>query len=448
MIDLNKIDHDFIWHPCSQMKDYEENPSILIDKAKGVWLYKKNGEKILDAISSWWVTCFGHGNEYIKNKIKNQIDKLEHVLYANYTHEPSIILAKHLSTLFDNKLSKVFYTDNGSSSVEVALKMSYHYWYNMGKSKKKVFVYLKGAYHGETLGALSVGSIDTYKKIYNPLLPETIEVKGPDCYRCPFQLNREKCNAECFNEVKDLFEKRHENIASIIVEPIVQGAAGMCIYSPQYLKKLRKICDNYDIHLICDEIATGFAKTGKMMATHHADIVPDFVTVSKAVTGGFLPLAAVLTSKKIYDAFYGKYEDMKAFMHSHTYSGNPLACAAGCAVFDMFNKEDIVKNNIEKGKYIRDNVLSLMEHPNIGEIRTIGIITAIEIVKDKKSKEKYDWKKRIGYKIYRNAEKKGVMLRNLGDILYFLPPFIINNKEIDFMTDVAKYSILEILKDV
>jgi len=444
--ELLKIDKNHIWHPCSQMKDYEDYPPIHIDRAEGVWLIKKNGEKILDAISSWWTNIFGHTNSYISGRIKEQIDKLEHIIFANYTHTPAIKLANHLVKLFDGKLPKVFFTDNGSSSVEAALKMSYHYRQNNGNKEKKVFVYLKGAYHGETLGALSVGSIDAYKKIYDPLLPATIEVNGADCYRCPFNLNYQNCNAECFNDALKVIEENHKKLTAFIVEPVVQGAAGMKIYSSLYLKKLRKACDDYDIHLICDEIAVGFGRTGKMMASHHADIIPDFVTVSKAVTSGFLPLAAVLTKDEIYDSFYAPYENLKAFMHSHTYSANPLACSAGCAVFELFDKTDVLNDNIKKGLYIREKALPLLDHKNVGDIRTIGMITAIELVKNKKTKEQFNWKDRVGYKIYRNAEKKGVLLRNLEDVIYFLPPYIINENEIDFMTDTAIDSINEILK--
>jgi adenosylmethionine-8-amino-7-oxononanoate aminotransferase len=443
--ELLLIDKKHIWHPCAQMKDYEEYPAIFIERGEGVWLIKKDGSKILDAISSWWTNLFGHANPYIIDKIKKQLDKLEHVLFANYTHEPAITLSKYLTGLFNNNLDKVFFTDNGSSCIEAALKMSFHYWYNTGYSNKKKFAYISGGYHGETLGALSVGAMDTYKKIYLPLLPKTIQAPGPDCFKCRYNLNRETCNAECFKETLKVIEKNHKNLACFIIEPILQGAAGMKIYSPVFLKKLREACTAYNVHLICDEIASGFGRTGKMMASHHADIIPDFAVVSKGVTSGYLPLAALLTSQKIFDAFYGEYTDLKAFVHSHTYSGNPLASSAGCAVFELFDKLDIIKKNIDTGSYIKQKAMEFSEYKFVGEIRSIGMVTAIELVRDKQTKEPFDWKNRIGYKIYRTAEKKGVLLRNIQDVIYFIPPYIINKEEIDFMINIAFDSIREIL---
>jgi adenosylmethionine-8-amino-7-oxononanoate aminotransferase len=427
------------------MMDYERYPAILIERGEGVWLYKQNGERILDAISSWWVNLFGHGNAWIGERIKKQVELMEHVLLANYTHEPAITLATKLSALFDNRLPKVFYTDNGSSSVEAALKMSFHYWHNVGKPQKNHFAHLKGAYHGETLGALSVGSMDAYKKLYSPLLMDTLEIEGPDCFRCEYKLDRLECNAECYAKAEHILDGDHANLCAVIIEPVVQCAAGMKMYSPRYLEKLRSQCTNLGIHLICDEIAVGFGRTGTMMASHQAGIVPDLVTVSKAVTGGFLPLAAVLASEEIFDAFYAPYEAMKAFMHSHTYSGNPLACAAGCAVFDLFDKTSVLEENRIKSKLIREGALPLASHPHVGEIRTQGMITAIEILKDRKNREPFNWQERIGYQIYRCAEKKGVLLRNLGDVIYFMPPYIITEKEIDFMTGVAVDSVREVL---
>jgi adenosylmethionine-8-amino-7-oxononanoate aminotransferase len=439
------LDKEHIWHPCSQMKDYESYPARVITRGKGVWLYQENGHRLLDAISSWWTNIFGHSNRYIARAVAKQARTLPHVIMANYTHPQASRLAGRLAGLFDGALSRVFFTDNGSSSVEVALKMSYHYWYNTGRPEKRGFAYLKGSYHGETLGSLSVGSLDAYKKVYQPLLPETVEIDGPACYRCLYGKERETCGAECFAATEKVLTKNKKTLASVIVEPIVQGAAGMRIYSPRYLAKLRDLCTNLGIHLVCDEIAVGFGRTGRMMASSHAGVVPDFVTVSKAITSGTLPLAAVLTSEKIYKAFYADYTDLKAFIHSHTYSGNPIACAAANAVFDIFESKDIIGRNEHTGRLIRNSVNSLADHPNVGEIRSIGMITAIELVQDKKSKEPFDWKKRIGHSIYRTAEKRGVLLRSLGDVIYFIPPYIIKPKEIEFMTRTAIEAIHSVL---
>ena len=290
-----------------------------------------------------------------------------------------------------------------------------------------------------------MGSLDIYKKTYKPLLLKTIKIDGPDCFRCPYGLCRKTCSAECFEKTEKILERQHKKLAAFIIEPICQAANGMAIYSPVYLKKLSRLCKKLEIHLICDEIAVGFGRTGRMMASHHAGIVPDFVTVSKGLTGGFLPMSAVLTKDDIYDAFYAPYVEQKAFMHSHSYTGNPLAATAGCAVFELFRKLDPLKSNAEKGKYILDRLDSIREHKNVGEIRSIGMITAMELVKDKKTRKAFDWKQRVGYQVYRRAEKDGVLLRPLGDVIYFMPPYIISKREINFMTDTAIRSIHAVL---
>jgi adenosylmethionine-8-amino-7-oxononanoate aminotransferase len=444
---LNYLDKKHIWHPCSQMMDYEDYPAIPITRAQGVWLYQADGKKILDAISSWWVNIFGHCHPHIVSRIREQVGKLEHVIFANYTHESAIILSRSLSALFADKLPKVFFTDNGSSAVEAALKMSYQYWFQKGEIKKKKFIYISGAYHGETLGALAVGALGLYKKVYQPLLMDSLEAPGPDCFRCDFGLVRHSCDAPCFEKTLKVLKENHTSTCAFIIEPLLQAAGGMKMYPPIYLRKVRAACSEWKIHLICDEIASGFGRTGKIMASHHAEITPDFVTLAKGLTGGFLSLAVVLTSEEIFNEFYAPYQDSKAFMHSHSYSGNPIACSAACAVMELFEKMDILSELQVKSSYIRQNVLELLDHKNIGEIRTLGMVTAIELVEQKSEKRPFAWQKRVGYRIYRKAENKGVLLRNLGDVIYFMPPLIIEEKEIDFMTIVAKESIREILAE-
>lgn len=442
------LDRKHIWHPCSQMKEYEEFPSISIKRGEGVWLYKENGDKILDAVSSWWVNIFGHCNKHIVDKISEQARTLEHVIFANYTHEPAVKLGAYLSGLFDGKLPKIFYGDNGSSGIEIALKMSYHYRVNNGDKKRRKFMYITGGYHGETVGALSVGSVEIFKEVYKPMLFNAIECQGPDCYRCPYGKNYSDCDAECFVSAERLIKKNYKSVTAFIIEPMVQCVAGMKIYSPRYLQKLRETCTKYDIHLICDEIAVGFGRTGKMVASNHAGIVPDFAAVSKGLTGGFLPLSAVLVKEEIYMSFYDSYLSNKAFLHSHSYSGNPLACAAACAVFELFERNDVLSMINEKGGYIKEKISVLKDNKYVGDIRSIGMITAVEIVKDKKTKEPFESSMRIGHSIYRDAEKNGVLLRNIGDIIYFMPPYIINYDEIDFMIKVAIESILGVLNKI
>ena len=437
-------DLKYIWHPCSQMKDYEELNPIVIEKGEGVWLYDIDGNRYLDCISSWWTNTLGHSNKRINEAIKKQIDSLEHVIFANFSNKPAIELAEKLAHITPEKLTKVFFSDNGSSAVEIALKMSFHYNMQKGDTKKKRFVALSDAYHGETLGALSVCDIDEFNTVYKPILLDTFRVEGPDCYRCKYSFNRDSCNAECFENMEKCLIENHEDISAVIVEPMVQGAAGMKIYSPIYLKKLRKLCDKYEVHLIADEIAMGFGRTGEMFACNHAQISPDFMCLSKGISAGYMPMSVVMTTDEIYDCFYGDYKERKTFIHSHTYSGNAMGCAIALENLKIFEEDNIIKNNIEKGVLIRNLTLEKAEGlKHVGEVRSIGMITAVEIVKDKETKESYPFEIRVGYEIYKIALKKGLVLRPIGNVLYFIPPYIIDKEEIEFMVNTCFGSIEE-----
>lgn len=444
MNDYVKKDLKYIWHPCGQMKDYEELNPIVIEKGEGAWLYDIDGNKYLDCISSWWANTLGHSNKRINEAIKRQIDSIEHVIFANFSNKPAIELSEKLVNITPENLTKVFFSDNGSSAVEIALKMSFHYNMQKGRTKKRRFVALSDAYHGETLGALSVCDIDEFNMIYKPLLLDTIRVEGPDCYRCKYGCNRENCNAECFESMEKSLVENHHEISAIIVEPMVQGAAGMKIYSQIYLKKLREFCDKYEIHLIVDEIAMGFGRTGKMFACNHAEISPDLMCLSKGISAGYMPMSVVMTTDEIYDCFYGDYNERKSFIHSHTYSGNALGCAIALENLKIFEEDNIIESNKGKGELIRkltNEKAKALKH--IGEVRSIGMITAIEIVKNRKSKESFSCNLRVGYEIYKIALTKGLLLRPIGDVLYFIPPYIINEEEIKFMVNTCFQSIEE-----
>ncbi len=397
---LAQKDMEYIWHPCSQMKDYEELEPIVIEKGKGVWLYDIEGNKYLDVISSWWCNLLGHCNEYISSSVKHQADKLEHVIFANFTHEQAIKLCEKLSKILPKGLCKFNFTDNGSSSIEAAMKVSFQYHEQTGNPQKTRFMALTDAYHGETIGALSVGDCDLYTKLYKPILMDIVRINAPDCYRCPCNKTRENCECECAQDAKKVFEKYGNETAALLVEPLLQGSAGMKIYPPLYLRKLRELCDEYNVHLIADEIATGYGRTGKMFAFEHANVSPDIMCLSKGLTGGYMPMAIFVTTQKIYDAFYDDYNTGKAFMHSHTYSGNPLACSAANAVLDLMQDGEILKtaqeNAVYFNKIIKDKFLS---HKNVGEVRSIGLINAIELVEDKLSKKGFDSELRMGYQI-------------------------------------------------
>ena len=426
-------DLEVIWHPCTQMKDHETLPLIPIRSGKGVYLHDFEGNSYIDAVSSWRVNLFGHANTQINAKIKAQLDTLEHVLLAGFTHEPAIELAHQLVNITPEALKKVFYVDNGSSAVEAALKMSYHYHLNSGK-RKPVFLSLTNSYHGETIGALSVGDVALYKETYEPLLISNMQVAVPK------DQSREAA-AEALDLLEDVLRERSEEIAALILEPLIQGAGGMHMYHPDYLTGARVLTQKYDVHLIADEIMTGFGRTGRMFAFDHTDVSPDFMTLSKGLTGGYLPLSVVMTTEDVYSAFYCDYNEHKAFLHSHSYTGNPLACAAALATLEIFEQNDVLAENEKKTAYIKKRLKSFEALPNVKEVRQQGMVAAIEL-------QGYDVRERIGLKLYEYALTQGVLLRPLGHIIYFMPPYIISYDEIDRMMDVAYEGIGKLGKKV
>lgn len=443
---LKAEDLKYIWHPCSQMKDYETLAPIVVDHGEGVRLFDKNGKEYIDIVSSWWCNLLGHCNPKINAAVKEQIDTLEHVIFANFTHEPAIKLCEELMKIIPKGLCKFNFSDNGSAAVECSLKMAFQYQYQTRKPKKQRFMCLSDGYHGETIGALSVGTMDLYAKIYRPMLMDTIRIEAPDCYRCKYGKCRDNCACECFENAQNAFEQYAEETAAMIVEPLLQGSAGMRMYPPLYLKKLRALCDRYDVLLIADEIATGFGRTGKMFAFDHAEVSPDIMCISKGLTGGYMPMAITITTQQIYDAFYADYSEGKAFMHSHTYSGNPLGCACALAVQKVLREDDILIKANERAVYLNNKLNErLGGYKHTGEIRHLGLINAIELVKDPKTKQGFDSAARTGYQIYKKALERGLLLRPLGDVLYFNPPLIINEEEIDEAVYRCENAIYDIL---
>ena len=446
MNNLAEKDLKYIWHPCSQMKDYETLPPIVIDRGEGIYLYDINGKKYYDVISSWWCNLLGHCNPHITSALKKQSGKLEHVIFANFTHAQAIRLCERLTKLLPEGLCKFNFTDNGSSAIEASMKVSFQYHQQTGSPQKTKFMALTEAYHGETIGALSAGDCDLYTKLYKPILMDIVRVQGPDCFRCPYGKKRENCSCECFEHAEKTFAVHGEETAAILVEPLLQGSAGMKIYPPLYLKKLRALCDKYNVHLIADEIATGFGRTGKMFAFAHAGVSPDIICLSKGLTGGYMPMAIFVTTQKIYDAFYDDYNTGKAFMHSHTYSGNPLACSCANAVLDILEDGTVLEKAQENALYFNKIIKEkFLSHPNVGEVRHIGLINAIELVEDRQSKKPFDGNLRIGYQIYKKALMEGDILRPLGNVIYFNPPLIITKSDMDYVTDIARKCLYEIL---
>lgn len=422
-------DLDVIWHPCTQMKDHEFLPMIPIKKGKGVYLEDFEGNNYIDAISSWWVNIFGHSNAYINDAVKKQLDTLEHVILAGFTHEQVVRLSERLVSLTPEGLTRCFYADNGSSAVEVTLKMSYHFHKNQGR-ERPLFVSLSNSYHGETIGALSVGDVELYKETYEPLLIRSIQTPVP-------KDQSETAALEAAEALEECFKTHPDEIAALIVEPLIQGAGSMHMYHPLFLTKARELCTAYGIHLIADEVMAGFGRTGTMFACEQAGITPDYIVLSKGLTGGYLPLSVVLTTDEVYSAFYCDYKLQKAFLHSHSYTGNALACAAANATLDLFESENIIERNRETSKYIASKLEKFRGLANVKEVRQCGMVAAIEL-------EGYDTSERIGLKVYEYGLKHGVLLRPLGHIVYFMPPYIITKEEIDVMIDTAYAAITQI----
>ena len=439
--DWSARDLAVLWHPCTQMKDHESLPMIPIRRGQGAWLEDFDGNRYLDAISSWWVNLFGHANPNINAAIKQQLDSLEHVILAGFTHEPAITLAERLLELAPNGLSRCFYADNGSSAVEVALKMSFHFWRNSGQSQKTRFLTLSNSYHGETLGALAVGDVGLYKDTDAPLLMTPITVASPDCYQREPGESWAEHSRRKFEEMEATLARHADETAAVIIEPLVQCAGNMRMYDPVYLTLLRDACDRHGVHLIADEIAVGFGRTGTLFACEQGSIRPDFLCLSKGLTGGYLPLSCVLTTDDVYAGFYDEYVNQRAFLHSHSYTGNALACSAALATLDLFNRDNTLIRNRELSAQMTAATASLIDHPHVAEVRQTGMILAIEMVKDKPSREPYPWQERRGLKVYRHGLTRGVLLRPLGNVIYFMPPYVITPDEIRLMAAVATEGI-------
>jgi adenosylmethionine-8-amino-7-oxononanoate aminotransferase len=430
-----------VWHPCTQMKDHESVPMIPLRKGSGVWLEDFAGKRYLDGISSWWVNLFGHANPRINAAVRDQLDQLEHVIFAGFTHTPAVQLAEELVRVTPAGLNRCFFADNGSAAVEVAVKMSFQYWRNTGRQRKTRFITLANSYHGETLGALAVGNVDLYKSIYRPLLMDVITVPSPDAFPREPGVSPAEHARRMFAHMEDAIAQNHDEVAAVIVEPLVQCAGGMRMYDPVYLKLLREACDRHQVHLIADEIAVGFGRTGTMFACEQAGIRPDYLCLSKGLTGGYLPLSVVLTTDAIYDAFYDEYTKLNGFLHSHSYTGNPLACAAANATLAIFRDEPVIERNRATAAHMLAAVEHLRDHPHVAEIRQCGMILAIEVMQDRASRTPWPWEQRRGLRIYRHALERGALIRPLGTTVYFMPPYVISPEEIDLLARIATEGI-------
>jgi len=427
-----------VWHPCTQMKHHEQFPLVALSHGKGVWLYDQDGKKYLDAVSSWWVNLFGHANTSINQAVKDQLDTLEHAMLAGFTHPPVVELSERLSALTNHQLGHAFFASDGASAIEIALKMSFHYWQNIGQPNKKEFICLKNSYHGETLGALAVTDVAIFKDAYGPLIGQAHIVESP---ASPSQekelMARHTQNA--LLALEETLKKHSQNIAALIVEPLVQCATGMAIYDPSYLSGARKLCNQYQIHLIADEIAVGCGRTGTFFAVEQANIWPDFIALSKGISGGYLPLSLVLTTDTIYQAFY--HDDVtRGFLHSHSYTGNPLACRAALATLDIFDKENIIEKNKLLAQEIAQAFSWAQQDRHIEHIRQQGMIFAFDV------KEAYA-PAGLAKKFFSEALNQGVLVRPIGNTIYIMPPYIINTEELAFLSKGIQVSLHAVLKE-
>ena len=437
-----------LWHPCTQMREHPDVlPLVPIAHGEGAWLVGHDGRRYLDGISSWWTNLHGHAEPRIAAAIARQAGTLEQVILAGFSHAPAVELAERLLAIAPRQagrapLAKVFYADNGSAGVEVALKMAFHWFRNRGEHARTKFVALENGYHGETLGALAVGDIPLYRRIYAPLLAEALFAPSPDAWKARPGESAAQCASRAADALADLFDRHPGEVCAVIVEPRLQCAGGMRMHDPAYLRRVRELCDAHGAFLIADEIATGFGRTGTMFACEQAGVMPDLLCLSKGLTGGFLPLAAVLSTQDIYDGFLDDSRE-RAFLHSHSYTGNPLACAAALASLAVFRDDDILAHNRITARGMATLAEPLAAHHHVADVRQAGMVLAFELTRDGNKATPFPPTARVGLKAYRAALARGVVLRPLGDVLYWMPPYCVDEEQLQLLADVTRHAIDE-----
>lgn len=441
---LEAWDKKYLWHPFTQMRDWLDADPLIIDEAKGCYLKDTRGNKYLDGVSSLWVNVHGHGKKEIDDAVKRQVSKVSHSTLLGISNTPAVELAKKLVDISPAGLEKVFYSDNGSTSVEIAIKMAYQYWQNSGKTAKTNILHLENSYHGDTLGSVSVSGIDLFHKMYRDLTFKAVKVDFPDCYRAPDGKKYPEYAFECLKKLEDILRESHASIAALVVEPIVQGAGGMIVWPEGILKKMKELCRKYDVLLIADEVATGFGRTGRMFACQHENVTPDFLCLAKGITGGYLPLAATLTTKKVYDGFLFDYKAQKTFFHGHTYTGNPLCCAAALASISVFEKEHTLRKLQPRIKYLSEKLKNFYKLKHVGDVRQKGFMAGIELVKDSGTKEPFPWDEKVGVRVCQEARSRGVILRPLGNVIVIMPPLVITVQELDYLLKVTYWAIRKV----
>lgn len=444
---LRKSDKKAIWHPFTQMADWEKDDPLIIERGEGNYLFDTEGRKYFDGVSSLWVNLFGHGRKEIDEAVRSQLDRVAHSTFLGLSHPPAIELAEKLLAVSPPGLSRVFYSDNGSTAMEVAIKMAFQYWRQRegGAEGRREFLALSEAYHGDTIGSVSAGGIDLFHKIFRPLLFSVRRLPVPHCYRCPYGLSRPSCSLFCADRMEEEVRARKEVLAATIVEPLVQGAAGMLLMPEGYLARLRAVTRECGVLLVCDEVATGFGRTGTMFACEQEGVSPDIMAVAKGMTGGYLPLAATVTTEEIYRAFLGPYEEFKTFFHGHSYTANPLGCAAAIATLSVFEREDVLPRVSRLAETMAFELKKLSGHRNVGDIRQKGLMAGIEIVADKETRERFPPERKVGQRVIRKVRDRGVILRPLGDVIVLLPPLSSSEEEIEALVRSASWGIDAVL---
>jgi adenosylmethionine-8-amino-7-oxononanoate aminotransferase len=453
---LEELDKKYIWHPFTQMKDWLEEKPIIISEGRDCFIKDIYGRWYLDGVSSLWVNIHGHRKKEIDDAIKKQLDSIAHSTLLGLSNVPAIKLAARLVQTVQKSLPphppltkggkgglcKIFYSDNGSTAVEVSLKMAFQYWRHKGIEGRNTFVSLNNAYHGDTIGAVSVGGIDIFHKAFAPLLFKTYKAPSPYCYRCELGKEFLDCKFACLAKMDEIFEAYSHEIAALIIEPLIQTAGGMITSPSGYLRGIRELCTKYNILMIADEVATGFGRTGRMFACEHEDVVPDIMCLSKGITGGYMPLAVTIATEEIYNAFVGDFKDLKTFFHGHSYTGNPLACAAALVCLDLFEKDEVLKHLGEKIEILEAWLKEVLSLQHVGDVRNAGLMAGVELVKDKKTKEPYDRAEKMGWRVAYHARGNGVFIRPLGNVIVIMPPLSISEQNLNQLLKTIKDSIV------
>ena len=446
---LEEDDRAILWHPYTQMAEYVKDEPLIIEEGEGVYLKDIYGRKFLDGVSSLWVNLHGHRRREIDGALRRQLDKVAHSTLLGISNVPAIELARRLIEIAPSGLRRVFYSDNGSTAVEVALKMAYQFWQQgpVESRGRRRFITFKNAYHGDTLGAVGVGGIPLFHDLFRPLTFEPLFAESPYCYRCPLNLSYPRCEVACLESLEEILRVHGDEVAALVIEPKVQAAAGMIVQPPGFLRRIRELCDRYGVLTIFDEVAVGFGRTGKMFACQQEDVSPDILCLGKGITGGYLPLAATLTSEEIFQGFLGDYSSFRTFFHGHTYTGNPLACAAALANLDVFERDGTLEAIQGKIKFLERGLERFYELSHVGDVRQCGLMVGIELVRDRESKEPYPPEEKVGLMVTLEARRRGLIFRPLGNVMVLMPPLVASEGELEGMMEILYESIKAVADD-